>query len=562
MIPLALAAIVALPDPQAAPVASPPATAPAPSAAAPGPIHFTDAGAASGLASIHATSGKRPSSQVLEVKGAGLLAIDFDNDGHLDLFLPNGATVEDPEHGPGARLLRNRGDGTFEDVTEKSGIRHTRWSYGGAVGDYDGDGFDDLFIAAFGKSVLLRNRGNGTFEDVTDKAGISVDGWSTQAAFADLDGDGDLDLFVVRYLDFDPKNPLPTTNFKGMTVMSGPRGYKGLSDVLLENRGDGTFADRSESGGIAKAKPSYGLGVVILDWDGDGKPDIFVGNDSQPNHLFVNKGGMVFEDEGLRRGIATNLEGAAQATMGTAVGDVNGDARPDLLATVFSSDTNTLFVNGPKGFFDDRSNQYGVGAPSRPFLGWAAAFADFDHDGEEDLIVFNGHVYPQATKATMDSDYEQPPLVMRRVGPRFEAIDAGETMRIPRRDRAAVVADFDDDGDLDIAVAGLDQPLRLLRNDHPAAPDWLRVNLRDDRTGAKNRRGIGSRVQVTDQGGRVRTRWIWSGGPFMSTWPASAHFGVGASSGPLKVRVRWPDGWEQEVADVPPGTSLLVTRED
>lgn len=525
-------------------------------------INFTDASAASGLSSISTVSGAMPSTAVLEVKGGGLLTLDFDNDGDMDLFVPNGATLADTEHGPGAKLLRNKGDGTFVDVTAASGITHTRWSFGGAVGDFDGDNLDDIFIACFGKDVLLRSKGDGRFEDVTEKAGINIDGWSSQAAFADLDGDGDLDLVVARYLDFDPKAPLPPTVFKGVQVMSGPRGYRGSSVVVLENKGDGTFADRSESSGVRAAKPSYGLALVVLDFDGNGTPDIFVGNDSQPNQLFMNKGGFKFEEQAMKRGVATNMEGSPQATMGTAIADVNGDGRPDLHIAVFSSDTNTLFVNSEKAFFDDRSNQYGVGAPSRSLLGWASMFGDFDQDGEEDLITFNGHVYPQATVQTMDSAYEQPALVLRRSGPRFEQVAGGDAMKSPHRDRAAVTADFDGDGDLDIVVAGLNQPLRFLRNDHAKAEDWLLVTLRDDRTGAKNKRGLGSRVQVEDAKGRVRTRWLWSGGPFMSNWAPMAHFGLGAETGPLTVKVRWPDGWEQSVPGIVPGSTLLVTRED
>ncbi|MBM4112058.1 MAG: CRTAC1 family protein [Phycisphaerae bacterium] len=548
-------------SPQAPSVPPKAATPAAPSAAAES-ISFVDASAASGLASHTTTSGRMPSTAVLEVKGAGLLTIDFDNDGHLDLFVPNGATLDDTEKGPGAKLLRNKGDGTFEDATGTSGITHTRWSFGGAVGDYDADGFDDIYLACFGKDALLRNRGNGRFEDVTERAGISVDGWSSQAAFADLDGDGDLDLVVSRYLAFDPKAPHPPTMFKGVEVMSGPRGYAGLSTVLLENRGDGTFVDRSESSGLRAVKPSFGLAVVVVDFDDDGRPDIFVGNDSQANHLFMNQGSLVFKEEGLRRGAATNLEGSTQATMGTAVGDVDGDARPDLFTSVFSSDTNTLLVNSPKAFFDDRSNQYGVGAPSRPLLGWASVFADLDHDGDEDLVTFNGHVYPQATVETMDSAYEQPALVLERRGARFERVGGGDAMTTPHRDRAAVCADFDGDGDLDFVVAGLNQPLRLLRNEHAPAADWLLVTLRDERTGSKNPRGLGSRVQVEDAKGRTQTRWLWAGGPFMSNWAPMAHFGFGADSGPLTVKVRWPDGWVQTIPGIVPGSTLSVNRQD
>ncbi len=543
-------------------------------------LAFTDVTSESGLVCT-LTSGAMPSTQILEVKGGGLAVIDYDLDGDLDLFVPNGATLADVEHGPGARLYRNDGALRFTDVTKATGITHTRWSFGAAVGDIDADGKDDLYIACFGPDVLLRNRGDGSFEDITARAGLGDPRWGTSAAFADLDGDGDLDLYVCNYLEFDPAHPQPPSSFKGEAVLAGPRGYRAAADSLYENRGDGTFLDRSVSSGVADpSKARYGLNVAILDFTGDGVQDIFVGNDSQANNLFVRESAWIYRDDGLRSGVAVNGEGSEQATMGIAVADLDGNARPDLLTTNFSSDTNTLHLNLDGRNFDDRTNQFGLGAPSRSLVGWGAGFFDFDHDADEDLLVVNGHVYPSATKTSMDSEYAQRPLLMERRGGRFHAVrEAGAWKCEPHVDRTAVFADFDQDGDVDFVIAGLNEPLRVIRNDHISgtAPtedrphDWLTVIPRDLRKGVGNRHAVGAEITVTStapsantQGTAVQRRWIVGGGPFESNHAPEAHFGLGSleTSALLEVAVRFPDGVVIKRSAVAPGTRLVFERRD
>jgi len=512
--------------------------------AAQGAIHMEDVTSRSGI-DFTTCSGIDPSTQILEVKGGGVAIIDFDGDGDWDLFFPNGATLGSVNAGPGARLYENIGGMQWRDVTAASGIDHRAWSFGSTVGDFDGDGRDDIFAACFGQNRLWRNLGGGRFADATESAGLIGDtGWSTSAAFADLDRDGDLDLYVTRYVDYDPAKPVQPAHLRGLQVINGPRGLPALPDMLFENLGNGRFADRSESSGIRTPAASYGLNAAVLDFTGDGLPDIFVANDSRPNFLLRNLGNLRFEDIGARVGVATNIEGLEQASMGIAVGDVNADARPDLLTTNFSDDTNTLMVSREDGFFDDATARYGVGAPSRTLCGWAAAFADLDHDRDEDLFIVNGHVYPQATKATLNSDYLQPLLVMERDGPRFRALAPTQPwLRETHRDRSGVIADLDRDGDLDAVVVGLNQPVRVLRNAHDKANDWVVIAL-DDPASRGNRRGVGARIEVHD-GAQRQARWIVGGGPFQSNAPPEAHFGLGpaiADAPSLKVRVTWPDG--------------------
>ena len=506
------------------------------------------------------TSGTEPSTQILEVNGGGLGLIDFDNDGDLDLFIANGATLNDPENGPGSRLFENLGNLRFQDVTADSGINLTRWAMGVAVGDFDGDRLDDLYITCYGQNVLLKNKGNGRFVDVTESAGVGDDRWGTSCAFGDIDNDGDLDLYVVNYLQFDAANPPGRSHFKGKEVMAGPHGLPAQHDILYENLGDGTFRDITAAAGCLPPQPRYGLGVILLDFDSDGRHDIFVGNDSMPNFLFRNLGEQRFEERGVFSGVAANIDGGEQATMGIAVADVDANGYPDLFTTNFSSDTNTLHLNLDGAFFDDRTQQYGLALISRPYLGWSSGFYDFDLDGYEDLLMFNSHVYPQATMDAMDSDYQQTPLLFARNAGRFNRLtdpQIGTFLNQQHRDRGAVFADLDHDGDIDVIASELNGPIRLLRNDHPGG-NWLSIALNDKRESSRNHRGLGSRIELTYSNG-IQRRWIYCGG-FQTSIAPEAHFGLAADVQEAAAIIVWPDGYEQRIDSLQTRAHHVITR--
>ncbi|MCP3914062.1 MAG: CRTAC1 family protein [bacterium] len=524
---------------------------------APGaPLHFTDVTQKTGIDFV-TTSGATPSTQILEVKGGGLALIDYDADGDLDVFVANGATLDDPERGPGCRLFRNDGGWRFTDVTEGT-VDFQRWGFGVAVADYDGDGFDDLFVACYGRNALLCNEG-GRFVEVTEAAGLVDAAWSTAAAFGDVDGDGDLDLYVANYLRFDARNPPPRTTYLGADVFLGPRGLDPEADVLWENQGDGTFRDVTQSSGC-DAPPAFGLGVLILDLDGDARAEIFVGNDSGGNFLFRRGADGRFEEAALHAGLAVNEFGVEQATMGIAVGDVNGDGLPDLCTSNFMNDTNTLHVNLGELLFEDQTQRMGLAMLTRPFVGWASMFYDFDHDGDEDLVTFNGHVYPEVVTAPRNWNHAQTPLLFERDGERFRAVlhtRGGDWLAATHCDRSAAFGDLDGDGDIDVVAGALNGPLRVLENDGARGP-WLIVEL-DDAPHPSNRRGLGSRVEVRAPG-RTWTRWVHGKGSYQSANAPYAHFGLPADAARVDVHVTWPDGAETVVRDVEPGQRVSVER--
>jgi enediyne biosynthesis protein E4 len=524
------------------------------------PVTFTDATQAAG---IRFSSASAPDKKyIVESMNGGVAFFDFDNDGRLDLYLVNSYSVAAAlanKPRPPAALYRNLGNGKFEEVAAKAGVADPGWAMGVAVADYDNDGDDDLYVTCFGANTLYRNNGKGAFENVTAKAGVGDPRFSTGAAWGDYDRDGDLDLFVANYVDFKLAD-LPQfgkgelCRYRNIEVQCGPRGLPGAGDTLYRNNGDGTFTDVTKQAQVEDASGYYGLGVVWTDFDDDGWPDIFVANDATPNYAYRNNHDGTFTETGLALGVAVDDNGVEQGSMGISLGDYDRDGRLDLIVTNFAEQYNTIYRKQTDGSFSDVSRATKTAEVSLPYVGWGVKFFDADHDGWLDLLVVNGHVYPQIEGAYPGGQYRQRKLFYRNLGDGTFADlsnQAGAALQERRASRGAAFGDYDEDGDVDVIVNDLDGPPMLLRNEYletsgPQAGHWLKLQL----TGTKsNRNAVGARVEVK-AGGLTQLDEVRAGDSYLSHSDWRLHFGLGKAGVVDEIVVRWPSGKIEKLTKV------------
>jgi hypothetical protein len=526
---------------------------------------FTDVAEKAGLTFPVIYGGLKHKNYIIETVGCGVAFLDFDNDGWLDIFVLCGMRMDEPVTNPGNRLYKNNRDGTFTDVTEKAGLMRSGWASGVTVGDYNNDGFEDIFITYYGQNALYRNNGNGTFTDITQQAGLTYDGtarWGSGCTFLDYDRDGNLDLYVANYVDLHldrlPRpGANPFCNFKGVAVNCGPRGLPMPRNYLYHNQGDGTFRDVSEETGIAKSPRTYSMTTVAADFSNDGWTDLYVASDSTPSLLLHNRHNSTFLEEGAERGVAFSADGAEQAGMGVAVGDYNLDGNLDIFKTHFSDDTNVLYRNDGSANFTDVTIAAGFGVETR-YTCWGTGFADFDNNGWPDLAVVTGSVYPEVEAEFPEYPLKTPRFIFRNLGnSKFEELidEAGPGISAAHCSRGCAFGDFDNDGDVDMVIVNLNEPPSLLRNDLKSDLNWLKVFL----VGTKsNRSAIGSRV-IAKYGGKVQAQAIMGQSSFYSVNDRRLHFGLGRSTH-ADLEIHWTNGLVERFSNVASNQLATITE--
>jgi hypothetical protein len=512
--------------------------------------HYIDVAREAGLTAPVIYGNPDSKDYILEATGCGCAFLDYDNDGWMDIFVLCGTRLDGASAEATNRLYKNNRDGTFQDVTDEAGLRSVGWASAVCVGDYNNDGFEDLFVTYFGQNKLYRNGGDGTFRDVTKEAGLlnDVSRWGTGCTFVDYNRDGHLDLFVSNYLQFDFKHvPKPGANssctWKGMPVECGPRGLPPGYHSLYRNNGDGTFTDVSRAAGLSELRGSYGMTAVAADFNEDGWPDIYVACDSTPSLLLINSGKGTFSEEGVPRGVALSEDGTEQAGMGVGVGDYDLDGHLDIFKTHFAEDTNGLYHNDGQGNFEDVSRASKVGVETH-YMCWGAGIVDLDNDGLPDLFMTTGSVYPQVEAKLPQFPNKGPRVVFRNLGNgSFEELidEAGPAVSATHCSRGCAFGDFDNDGDVDILVVNLNEPPSLLRNDIRGNHHWLKIKLIGTKS---NRSAIGARV-VLRCGAKKQAQELMSQSSFYSSNDPRLHFGLGAETS-ADIEVRWPSGLQEK----------------